>query len=75
MTIKLGDKVICKLTGFSGVVISKTEHLYGATDIGVEQEHLKDGMPTPTVWFTENRVELDTKSSSTLGFKISEDDK
>jgi len=69
MTIKLGDKVRCKLTGFSGIVISRTEHLYSAADIGVEQEHLKDGMPTPTVWFSEKRLTVDDKGNFPIGFK------
>ena len=33
--IKLGDKVECKITGFVGTVVSKTEFLNGCIQFGV----------------------------------------
>src|SRR5574340_1487295 len=46
LMINLGDRVRCKITGYSGIAVSRTEHLYSSNvEIGVEQETLKDGFP------------------------------
>lgn len=43
MTIELGDKVKCRVTGFSGIVISKTVHLNGCDRFHVQPACGKDG--------------------------------
>jgi hypothetical protein len=43
MTIKCGDSVIDPLTGFTGVVTSRTEYLFGCVRVAVVSSELKDG--------------------------------
>lgn len=42
MEIKLGDKVRCKITGFTGIAISRTEYINGCIQIEVTAK-LKKG--------------------------------
>ena len=41
--IKLGQKVKDRVTGFTGIVISKLEYLNGCIQLGVKPNKLKDG--------------------------------
>jgi hypothetical protein len=41
----LGDKVIDPLTGFCGIVTSRTEYLFGCVRVAVEPGETKDGKP------------------------------
>lgn len=50
---KLGDKAKDPITGFTGIVIARTEHLYGCVQCGVKSKELKDGMPINAQWFDE----------------------
>lgn len=43
--IKLGDLARDKITGFEGIVISRTEWLNGCVRLGVQPQKLKDGQP------------------------------
>jgi len=63
--IKLGDKVKDKITGFSGIVIGRTNWLNGCITIGVQSAEMKDGRPVDSVWFDEQRV--DSTSTATTG--------
>lgn len=59
MVIKLGDKVKDKITGFTGILVGRTEWLNGCIRFGVQSEKLnKDGEPIEPEWFDEERVEL-----------------
>ncbi len=54
--IKLNDKVIDRITGFSGIVIGRTEWLNGYTQLGVQSKKLEDGKPLAVEWFNEQRL-------------------
>lgn len=54
----LGDRVKDKVTGFEGIVIGRTEWLYGCTRLGVESESMHEGKPIASQWFDQQRVEI-----------------
>lgn len=56
--MKLGDRVRDRYTGFQGILVARTEWLYGCTRVGIECSDLKDGKPIEPQWFDEQRVEL-----------------
>jgi len=54
--IGLGGRVKDKITGFTGIVIARTEWLNGCTRVGVQSQELKDGKPIEQQWFDETQV-------------------
>lgn len=55
----LGDRVKDELTGFTGIVIVRSEHLQGCLQVAVKPETLdKDGVPKKTQWFDEPQLEI-----------------
>ncbi len=56
--VKLGNKVRDSITGFEGVVVARTEWLYGCTRCGVAPTKLHDGKPVEDQWFDEQRLEV-----------------
>lgn len=62
--IKLGQKVKDKITGFTGVVMGRTEYLYGCVSVAVLSTKLKDDKPKDWVWFDEQRLTLLSKAKS-----------
>lgn len=54
----LGDKVKDSVTGFSGIVVAKSDFLNGCTRYGVQSEQLKDGIPTEAQWFDEPQLKV-----------------
>ena len=57
MAVNLGDRVRDRVSGFTGVVIARTEWLYGCTRFGVQAEELKDGKPIEAEWFDERSLD------------------
>ena len=53
--VKLGDRVVDTLTGFSGVVTARTEYIYGCVQLLVVPRELKDGVPSEGQWIDEQR--------------------
>lgn len=45
--IKLGDKVRDKISGFVGIVTSKTEFLNGCVQYGIQGKSVKNHIPEP----------------------------
>ncbi len=59
MKIKLGARVKDPINGYEGIVIARTDWLYGCVRIGVVASHLdKDGKPLGEEWFDEDRLEV-----------------
>jgi hypothetical protein len=54
----LGDKVKDRLTPLEGIVIGRTEYLYGCVHVLVNPGVLKDGVPADSTWIDEDRVEV-----------------
>jgi hypothetical protein len=57
-TVKLGDKVKDRITGFTGIATGRHEYLTGCTRITIEPQELKDGKPVASEWFDVQRVEV-----------------
>jgi hypothetical protein len=58
MAIQLGDKVKDRVTGFTGIVISRTEWLNGCIRIGIQPQELKDGKSIEAEWYDAQQVEI-----------------
>jgi hypothetical protein len=59
MSIKLGSKVKDIYTGFSGILTSHTEWLYGCARVNVESTELdKEGKIIPSEVFDEQRISV-----------------
>jgi hypothetical protein len=57
--ISLGSKVRDIVTGFSGILVARTEWCYGCVRYGITREKLdKEGKPLETQWFDEQQVEV-----------------
>ena len=69
--VKLGDKVKCRVTGFAGTVVKRTEYLYGSVQI--EVRGFDNGFRRDE-WLEENGVDLvsgaELASVSTIEPKI-----
>lgn len=52
----LGEKVKDIITGYVGLVTSRTEYLTGCIHCGVQSETLKDGKPIDPEWFDQTRL-------------------
>jgi hypothetical protein len=65
---KLGDSVKCKITGFTGVVYSRTQWLNGCITYGIKSTELdKEGKPLDSVGFDEPQLQLVEKESKKVG--------
>lgn len=57
--MNVGDRVKEKISGFKGVIVAKTEWLYGCTRFTVQPEKLdKEGAVQKTETFDEPQLEL-----------------
>ena len=58
--ITLGVEVLHGITGYSGIVISKTVYLHGSSRICVQAPGLFEGSPIEAEWFEEDAlIEVD----------------
>ena len=58
MSIKIGDLVKHRITGFEGVVVAYCVYAHNADTVAVKSRALKDGAPIENQWFDANQVEL-----------------
>ena len=56
MKVQLGDKVKDTVSGFTGIVLGKTEFLNGCTRCGVQPAVDKDGKLAAAEWFDEPQL-------------------
>ena len=56
--INLGDRVKDRVTKFTGIVVSITQHLNGCVRLGIQGAELKDGRPQECEWIDESQVTL-----------------
>lgn len=54
--VKLGERVTDRITGFTGIVVARTEFLNGCIRVGVQSETLKDGKVLDPEYFDEQQV-------------------
>lgn len=57
-----GDMVKDKVTGFTGAITSRADHISGCNTYGVQPTQLKDGAPQDPRWFDEPRLVATGKS-------------
>lgn len=55
---ELGTKVRDKVTGYTGIVIGRTEWLYGCRRYTVQSQEMKDGKPVESMGFDEDALEV-----------------
>ena len=60
MKIQLGDKVKCKLTGFVGIAVAKTEFLNGCVQWDIVPKVGKDNKILESVGIDEQSLEIVT---------------
>lgn len=58
MSIKLGSKVRCKVTGLSGIATCRSEFLNGCFRIGIQPPVDKDGKMVESYYVDEPQVEV-----------------
>lgn len=59
----LGDKVQDKVTGFKGIVTTRSEFINGCIRYGVQSQDLKEGKTIDPEWFDERQLELVKKEA------------
>ena len=55
--IRLGEEVKDRITGFRGIVISRSQWLTNCNTYGIKSQELKDNVPLDTQWFDEPTLE------------------
>lgn len=55
---KLGDRAKDTVTGYTGIVVAKTEWLNGCIRVSIQSEKLKEGKPLDTEGFDIEQVEV-----------------
>lgn len=63
MSIELGDRVRDLISGFEGIVVGRTEWLFGCTRIGVSPGKLHEGKTIDSEWFDVQQLELVEKKA------------
>jgi hypothetical protein len=53
---ELGQQVKEKVTGFKGIIVTRSEHLYGCIVYAVKSEALHEGKPIDAQWFDEGSL-------------------
>jgi hypothetical protein len=56
--LNLGDKVRDRVTGYTGIVVARTEWLYGCVRYVVQSQELHDGRPIDNVQFDEECLKV-----------------
>jgi hypothetical protein len=65
--VALGAKVKDKVTGYTGIVIGRTEWLYGCFRYTVQSQEMKDGKPVESMGFDEDALDvLDTPEKRSI---------
>lgn len=64
--VKLGDEVRDKISGFEGVIVARTEYLWGCVQYAVASRRLKDsGEVLDWLWLDVDRVEIVQREEAT----------
>jgi hypothetical protein len=65
----LGKKAKDKITGFTGIIVAKTEYLTGCTRYSLQSTELANGKPQDWVGFDEDQLELIEEPKVNLNVK------
>lgn len=69
--IGLGARVKDRISGLTGIAVSRTEFLYGCVRVGVQPEALHDGKPIDQVFVDEPQLEV-VAPNAIAGFDLRE---
>jgi hypothetical protein len=58
---QLGDKVKDTITGFIGVVVGRSEWLFGCVRCAVQGEKLHEGKPVDAIWIDDGQLAVTGK--------------
>lgn len=58
-----GDRVSDKVSGFTGIIVARSEHLNGCIRYGVSAEKVKEGGSHDPTWFDEQQLNLKKASA------------
>lgn len=58
ITVRPGDRVKDKITGTTGIVVARTEWLYGCVRVTVQPEESKEGKPAESFVVDEAQCEV-----------------
>lgn len=56
--ITLGSKVKCRITGYEGIVIGRSQWLHGCNTYTVKSKELREGKPIDSVHFDEAALDV-----------------
>lgn len=56
--IELGDKVKDRVTGLTGIAVSRADHLYSCRQFNVRPQEAKDGKHTEGWWYDAGQLEV-----------------
>ena len=70
---KMGATAKCKVTGFEGIVIARSEHITGCNTYGLKGRIDKDGKVQDAEWFDEGTIEVTGKGRSAKEVAAPED--
>lgn len=59
--LNLGDEVEDIITGYSGIIVSRSQWLHNCNTYGVRSRKLKDDKPIETHWFDEPQLQVLSK--------------
>ena len=72
--IVLGQQVRCRITGYRGIVIARSEYLYSSPQVRVQSETVNDsGLPKDAVWLDEEQCESVDSTPHIPNFKLKSD--
>jgi hypothetical protein len=54
----LGDRAKDRISGLTGIIVSRAEHLFGCARYWIAPEDTKDGKPQEGAWLDEASVEV-----------------
>lgn len=54
----LGDRVKDTVSGLTGILTSRSEHLYGCNRYWVQPQEVKDGKPVDGCWLDEAAIQI-----------------
>lgn len=73
-TVTLGDRVVDRVTGWSGIITGRLEYLNGCRQFLVKPEHLdKDGKMVDGIWLDEQYLMVLDKGVLPDPFAVSPD--
>lgn len=55
---QLGDKARDRISGLTGIITARADHLFGCARYWISPQETKDGKPCDGAWFDEDAIEV-----------------